>query len=259
MSFLFASFYLFTPLQDLEKIKQTIENCCQSTPTKGTILLAEEGLNANIAGVPADIYKIVEILETEFLLQKLTVKYSEVDTIPLSRFKVKIKREIITFGVDNSDPNNHPVGTYVKAEDWNDLISQPDVKLVDTRNEYEVEIGTFKGAKNPHIDSFGEFNDYIETELNPKQDEKVAVFCTGGIRCEKVTALMLNKGFKEVYHLEGGILKYLQDVPQDKSLWEGECFVFDKRVAVKHNLEKGSYKLCYETGNPVPIDEPLEE
>ena len=255
MSFLFASFYLFTPLKDLDKIKATLQSYCDETPTKGTILLAQEGINANIAGIEADIRKIVEVLETEFLPQKLTVKYTVVDKIPFSRFKIKIKAEIITFGVDNSDPNHYPVGTYIKPEDWNDIISQPDVTLVDTRNEYEVEIGTFKGAKNPHIDSFSQFNGYIEDELNPEQNEKVAVFCTGGIRCEKVTALMLSKGFKEVYHLEGGILKYLQDVPAEESLWEGECFVFDKRVAVKHKLEPGSYKLCYETGNPVPIDE----
>ena len=255
MSFLFASFYLFTPLEDLENIKQTLQDYCEQTPTKGTILLASEGINANIAGNETDIYKIIEILETQFLNQKLTVKYTPVDKIPFTRFKIKIKAEIITFKVDNSNPNEHPVGTYVKPEDWNNLISQPDVKLVDTRNEYEVEIGTFKGAKNPHIDSFTEFNDYIEEKLNPEQDEKVAVFCTGGIRCEKVTALMLSKGFKEVYHLEGGILKYLQDVPEEESLWEGECFVFDKRVAVKHKLEEGSYTLCYETGDPIPKDE----
>ena len=255
MSFLFASFYLFTPLEDLENIQQTLLNCCERTPTKGTILLAPEGINANISGISTDIHKLVEVLETEFLKQKLTVKYTEVETIPFAKLKIKIKTEIITFKVENSDPNHNGVGTYIKPEDWNDLISQPDIKLVDTRNEYEVEIGTFKGAKNPHIDSFGEFNDYIEQELNPNQDEKVAVFCTGGIRCEKVTALMLSKGFKEVYHLEGGILKYLQDVPEEESLWEGECFVFDKRVAVKHQLEPGSYKLCYDTGNPIPKDQ----
>jgi UPF0176 protein len=169
--------------------------------------------------------------------------------------KVKIKPEIITFGVENADPSKQQVGTYIEAKDWNNLISQPDVKLIDTRNEYEVEIGTFKGAKNPHIDSFKEFNDYIDNNLNPEKDEKVAVFCTGGIRCEKVTALMLSKGFKEVYHLHGGILKYLQEVPAEESLWQGECFVFDERVAVKHGLEEGNYKLSPETGNPIPNSE----
>ena len=141
--------------------------------------------------------------------------------------------------------------TYISAEEWNNLITQSDVTLIDTRNDYEVEIGTFQGAINPHIDSFKEFNEYIDDNLNPEKDKKVAVFCTGGIRCEKVTALMLSKGFKEVYHLKGGILKYLQEVPAEESLWEGECFVFDERVAVKHGLEDGSYQLCPQTGNPI--------
>lgn len=167
--------------------------------------------------------------------------------------KVKIKREIITFGVPEANPKER-VGIYVTAKDWNNLISQPDVKLIDTRNEYEVKIGTFKGAINPHIHSFRQLRDYIEENLDPQKDTKIAMFCTGGIRCEKATAYMLHKGFKEVYHLKGGILKYLEEIPPEESLWEGECFVFDDRVAVKHGLEKGSYKLDPKTGNPIPID-----
>jgi UPF0176 protein len=251
MNFVFASFYQFLPLKNLSEVQTQLQEWCEQGEIKGTILLAEEGINANIVGEKEKIYQLVENIQTRLNCHNLQVKYSEVNNIPFGRMKVKIKSEIITFGIEEGNPNEQ-VGTYVQAQEWNNLISQPDVQLIDTRNEYEVEIGTFKGAKNPHIDSFREFKDYIEQNLDPEQEQKVAVFCTGGIRCEKVTAFMLKKGFKEVYHLQGGILKYLQEVPLAESLWEGECFVFDERVAVKHGLEDGSYQLCPETGNPIP-------
>ena len=250
MNFVFASFYQFLPLNNLSNIQNKLKQWCQKGEIKGTILLAKEGINANVVGKQENIYQVVENIKIELNCYDLEIKYSEVQQIPFGRLKVKIKPEIITFAVEEADPNQQ-VGNYIKPREWNKLISQSDVKLIDTRNEYEVEIGTFKGAKNPHIDSFKEFNDYIENNLNPEKDQKVAVFCTGGIRCEKVTALMLKKGFKEVYHLQGGILKYLQEVPTDKSLWEGECFVFDERVALKHGLEEGNYQLCPQTGNPI--------
>ena len=255
MSFIFASFYRFLPLNNLANLQNKFQNWCEEEEIKGTILIAEEGINANIVGRKEELKRVIDNLKKELNCNELEIKYKQVETIPFARMKVKIKPEIITFGVENADPNNQQVGTYIEAKDWNNLITQADVKLIDTRNEYEVEIGTFKGAKNPHIDSFREFNNYIDNNLNPKKDEKVAVFCTGGIRCEKVTALMLSKGFKEVYHLQGGILKYLQAVTAEESLWEGECFVFDERVAVKHGLEEGTYKLCPETGNPIKNSE----
>ena len=250
MNFLFASFYQFLPLNNLSNLQNQLQCWCEEGKIKGTILLAKEGINANIVGQKEEIDQIITNIKQELNSHNLEIKYSEVENIPFGRMKVKIKPEIITFGIEEADPNEK-VGAYIQPKEWNNLISQPDVQLIDTRNEYEVEIGTFKGAKNPHIDSFKEFNDYIDHNLSSEKDQKVAVFCTGGIRCEKVTALMLKKGFKEVYHLKGGILKYLQEVPPEESLWEGECFVFDDRVAVKHGLEEGSYQLCPETGNPI--------
>ncbi len=251
MNFVFASFYQFLPLDNLSNLQNQLQLWCDEGKIKGTILIAPEGINANIVGEKEQLNDIILEIKTLLYIDELEIKSTEVEKIPFARMKVKIKPEIITFGKENAYPHQQKVGTYIKAEDWNDLIAQPDVKLIDTRNEFEVEIGTFKGAKNPQINSFRQFDDYIEENLNPETDSKVAVFCTGGIRCEKVTALMLTKGFKNVYHLEGGILKYLQQVPTEESLWEGECFVFDERVAVKHGLKKGSYHLCPETGNPI--------
>jgi UPF0176 protein len=256
MNYTFASFYQFVKLNNLSELKNRLLNWCNQAGIKGTILIATEGINANIVGNKNQVEIVVNQIKNNLNLDKLAVKLCTVAQTPFQRMKVKIKPEIITFGVAEANPHEQ-VGTYVKAQDWNKLISQPDVTLIDTRNEYEVKIGTFKRAKNPHIDSFKEFNDYIKHNLAPEKNEKVALFCTGGIRCEKVTALMLSKGFKEVYHLEGGILKYLQEIPPEESLWEGECFVFDERVAVKYGLEHGSYKLCPECGTPIPINEEI--
>ncbi|WP_017293649.1 oxygen-dependent tRNA uridine(34) hydroxylase TrhO [Geminocystis herdmanii] len=254
MSFTFASFYRFLLLNNLTDLQGKFLNWCHEEKIKGTILIANEGINANIVGEKEALNNIINNIKKELNCEELEIKFSIVQSMPFERIKVKIKPEIITFGIEEANPNQQ-VGTYIKPKDWNNLISNPDVKLVDTRNEYEFNIGTFKGAENPHIDSFKEFNDYIDNNLNPEKDQKVALFCTGGIRCEKVTSLMLSKGFKEVYHLQGGILKYLEEIPQEESLWQGECFVFDERVAVKHGLEKGSYQLCPETGNPVLTQE----
>lgn len=250
MSFTFASFYRFLWLENLTDLQSKFLKWCQEKNIKGTILIAHEGINANIVGENEGIKNVISQIQKELNCEALDIKYSIEQMIPFERMKVKIKPEIITFGIDEANPNKQ-VGTYIKPKEWNNLISQPDVKLVDTRNEYEYNIGTFKGAQNPHINSFKEFNDYIDRNLNPEKDQKIALFCTGGIRCEKVTSLMLSKGFKEVYHLQGGILKYLAEIPEAESLWEGECFVFDERVAVKHGLETGSYQLCPETGNPI--------
>lgn len=252
MNFTFASFYQFLVLDNLVDLQSQFLQWCDEKQIKGTILIAKEGINANIVGKKEDLEIVIDNIKKTLDYKELDIKYALVKNIPFERMKVKIKHEIITFGIPEADPNIQ-VGTYVKPQDWNNLISQPDVKVIDTRNEYEVKIGTFKNAENPHINSFREFNEYIEQNLNPKNQEKVALFCTGGIRCEKVTALMLSKGFKEVYHLQGGILKYLQEISSEESLWEGECFVFDERVAVRHGLEKGTYELCPETGEPVPI------
>lgn len=253
MSLIFASFYHFLPLENLPNLQIKLKNWCDEREIKGTILIAHEGINANLVGERESLDLLCDNLLQEFNLPELDVKYYPTELVAFKRMKVKIKNEIITFGIKEANPNKQ-VGIYIQPQDWNDIISQPDVKLIDTRNEYEVKIGTFKGAENPHINSFKELNEYIDNSLNPEKDQKVAMFCTGGIRCEKVTSLMLSKGFKEVYHLQGGILKYLQEIPEEESLWQGECFVFDERVAVKHGLEKGSYQLCPETGNPIPSE-----
>lgn len=256
MSYTFASFYQFVELNNLTGLKNQLLYLCDQAGIKGTILIATEGINANIVGNKNQLEIVINQIKKILNLEKLGINLSTVEQIPFQRMKVKIKKEIITFAVEEANPNQQ-VGTYVKAKDWNNLISQPDVKLIDTRNEYEVKIGTFKEAENPHIDSFQEFNDYIKNNLELEKNKKIALFCTGGIRCEKVTALMLSKGFKEVYHLEGGILKYLQEITLEESLWQGECFVFDERVAVKHGLENGSYKLCPECGEPIPLNEEI--
>lgn len=254
MNYTFASFYKFLELDNLTDLQAQLLNICNQAETQGTILIATEGINANIAGENEKLTRAINQIKNLLNCQDVDVKYSQSQEMPFKRMKVKIKPEIITFGLEKANPNKQKVGTYIKPKEWNNLISQPEVKVIDTRNEYEVKIGTFRGAKNPHINSFRQFNDYIEENLEPEKDQKIALFCTGGIRCEKVTALMLSKGFKEVYHLEGGILKYLQEIPSEESLWEGECFVFDKRVAVKHGLENGSYKLCPECGEAIPLD-----
>ncbi|WP_069790528.1 rhodanese-related sulfurtransferase [Cyanobacterium sp. IPPAS B-1200] len=249
MKFTFASFYHFIPLEDLEILQEKLLHLCNGLGIKGTILIAPEGINSNIVGLKEAVEKVVREVKKLLENQEFDVKYSQTNNMPFERMKVKIKKEIITFGIPEANPNEQ-VGTYLSPREWNKLISQSDVKVVDTRNEYEVKIGTFKKAENPHIHSFREFNNYIDDNLKENKEQKVALFCTGGIRCEKVTALMLKKGFKEVYHLKGGILKYLEEVPEEESLWEGECFVFDDRVAVKHGLQEGSYQLS-ECGNPV--------
>ncbi|MEX2320978.1 MAG: rhodanese-related sulfurtransferase, partial [Saccharospirillum sp.] len=180
----------------------------------------------------------------------LSHKESFCDEMPFYRTKVKLKKEIVTMGVEGIDPLN-VAGTYVKPEDWNALISDPDVVLVDTRNAYEVAIGTFENALNPHTQTFREFPDYVKQNLDPAKHKKVAMFCTGGIRCEKSTAYLKEQGFNEVYHLEGGILKYLEQVPEAESKWQGECFVFDNRVTVKHGLEPGRYDQCHACRMPI--------
>ena len=246
-----VSFYKFVKLVDVTEIQTSLLALCEQQQLKGTILLASEGINATIAGETTAVEKLINFLRRDSRFVDLEVKTCEVNSPPFERMKVKIKKQIITFGSFEVDPTEK-VGTYVTPQQWNELISDPEVTVVDTRNEYEVKIGSFKGAQNPHIDSFKKFPEYIHQNLAPQKQKKVALFCTGGIRCEKATSLMLSEGFQEVYHLQGGILKYLQEVPAEESLWEGECFVFDERVAVKNGLAPGSYQLCPDCGQHIP-------
>ncbi len=250
MSYIVATFYKFITISDLEAKKEQILGWCIKNQIKGTIILASEGINGTIAGEKKAIASILNLLRSIDGLGDLEHKESTAQKPPFARLKVKIKSEIVTLGLPEVDPNQQ-VGTYVAPQDWNEIISDPEVVVIDTRNDYEVDIGSFKRAKNPETDSFREFPEYIAENLDPTQHPKVAMFCTGGIRCEKASSYMLSQGFKEVYHLKGGILKYLENVSPEESLWEGECFVFDERVAVKDGLEQGSYELCYGCGNPI--------
>ena len=245
-----CALYHFVILEDFEDLRDPLHKVMTDNDVKGTLLLAKEGINGTIAGTREGVDAVLQWLRSDPRLAKLDTKESFDDEVPFYRTRVKLKKEIVTMGIDTIDPN-HIVGTYVKASDWNNLISDPDVLLVDTRNEYEVAIGTFKDAINPSTETFREFPEYAKQNLDVNKHKKVAMFCTGGIRCEKSTAYLKSQGFEEVYHLEGGILKYLEEVPAEESMWEGECFVFDNRVSVNHDLEKGSYDQCHACRMPI--------
>ena len=254
--FIVAALYKFVSLPDYEAFCDPLKNECVRLGLKGTLLLAAEGINGTVSGSREGIDGLLSYLQTDKRFAGLEHKESVYDEQPFYRMKVKLKREIVTMGVEGIDPN-HIVGTYVKPQEWNALISDPDVVVVDTRNYYEYAIGSFERALDPGTDTFREFPAYVKENLNPEQHKKVAMFCTGGIRCEKATAYLKEQGFNEVYHLQGGILKYLEEVPQEKSLWRGECFVFDNRVAVDHSLGKGSYDQCHGCRHPITEQDKL--
>eukprot|EP01155_Anaeramoeba_flamelloides_P039430 Anaeramoba_flamelloidesc31990_g1_i2.p1 GENE.c31990_g1_i2~~c31990_g1_i2.p1 ORF type:complete len:257 (+),score=18.17 c31990_g1_i2:25-771(+) len=229
-----CALYKFVELGNYQELREPLLALMEKNQIRGTLLLASEGINGTVASDRAGIDTLLEWLNAEPRLAGTVYKESLAETLPFNRTKVKLKKEIVTLGVEGIDPR-HVVGTYIKPKDWNDLIADPEVFVVDTRNDYEIEIGTFKGAVNPNTETFREFPDYVKENMDPTKHKKVAMFCTGGIRCEKSTAYMKEQGFDEVYHLEGGILKYLEEVPQEESMWEGDCYVFDGRVAVKKN------------------------
>jgi UPF0176 protein len=252
-----CALYKFVRLPNFESLRQPLLELMLAERVRGTLLLAEEGINGTIAGTREGIDLVLEHLQNHPSLKPLDTKESFHQDMPFLRSKVKLKKEIVTMGIEGIDPNRS-VGAYVKPEDWNALISDPEVLLVDTRNDYEVEIGTFENALNPNTTSFRNFPDYVKDNLDPEQHKKVAMFCTGGIRCEKSTAYLKEQGFEEVYHLQGGILKYLEEVQESESLWRGECFVFDDRVAVNHNLEKGQYDQCHACRYPITEEDKLK-
>ncbi|MDT3318988.1 rhodanese-related sulfurtransferase [Shewanella sp. SP1S2-4] len=245
-----CALYKFVSLPHFESIRAPLLAMMEQAEIKGTLLLASEGINGTVAGTQEAIEALLVWLNGQNGLDNIVHKLSFDDEMPFYRTKVKLKNEIVTMGVEGIDPLK-VVGTYVKPQDWNALISDPDVILVDTRNDYEVQIGTFKNAINPVTETFREFPEYVKQNLDPAKHKKVAMFCTGGIRCEKSTAYLKEQGFDEVYHLEGGILKYLEEVKTEESLWEGECFVFDNRVAVNHDLKKGQYDQCNACRMPI--------
>jgi len=253
-----AAMYHFARLDDFQALRAPLHRVMLNHGVKGTLLLAREGINGTIAGIREGIDAVMAWIRADGRLAPIDVKESYTDDNPFYRTKVKLKNEIVTMGVEDVDPR-HIVGTYVKPQDWNALISDPEVVVIDTRNDYEYQIGSFERAVNPETDAFREFPEFVERNLDPSRHKKVAMFCTGGIRCEKSTAFLKQQGFSEVYHLEGGILKYLEEVPEDQSLWRGECFVFDNRVTVNHRLERGSYDQCHACRMPITDEEKLSE
>lgn len=245
--FLTAALYRFVDLPDFAGLREPLLACCEAHGVKGTLLLAREGINGTIAGPEAGVHAVLAHLRADPRLADLPHKASWSDHPPFHRMKVRLKKEIVTLRVPGLDPNR-TVGQYVKPQDWNALLADPDVLLIDTRNDYEVAIGSFQGAVNPNIRTFTELPAWLDAQPALRGEggrkPKVAMFCTGGIRCEKSTALMKMRGFDEVYHLDGGILKYLEEIPPAQSTWQGECFVFDERVSVGHGLVPGPHELC---------------
>lgn len=258
-----AALYQFTPFSDPAALREPLLAVCAAAGIKGTLLLAGEGINGTIAGTDAGLAAVLDHIRALPGCAALEVKYSEAPAMPFQRMKVRLKKEIVTLGVEGIDPLAS-VGTYVSPHDWNALIADPDTIVIDTRNDYEVAVGTFEGAIDPKTSSFRDFPEWFRRErerlLGPDHIEggkpvKVAMFCTGGIRCEKSTAFLKQEGVDEVFHLKGGILKYLETVPAEASLWRGECFVFDQRVAIGHGLAQGTYTLCHACRRPVSADD----
>jgi UPF0176 protein len=253
MSLVCSAFYKFVDIADPAALRPALLGECSALQIKGSILLAHEGINGTISGEAANLSGFFTWLRQDPRFAGLETKESPTKEHPFGRLKVRLKREIVTLGVPEANPA-HAVGVYIEPEDWNALIESPDVVLVDTRNGYECKIGSFKGAIDPKTRSFRQFPDFVRGNLSPKRHPRIATFCTGGIRCEKATSYLIQQGFKEAYHLRGGILKYLETIPREKSLWEGECFVFDERVALGHGTELGSHGMCQSCGSPVPLD-----
>lgn len=237
MTYKVVAFYKFTPIENTETTQLGFKSFTTFHKMCGTVLVAKEGLNGTVGGTEEAIDLFTTLLVESFGFTTDDYKFSTAREKPFPKMKVKLKKEIVTLKQDHVDPNKI-VGTYVEPKDWNDLISQDDVIVIDTRNNFEVQMGTFENSLDPDTECFSEFPDYVKNKLDPKKNKKVAMFCTGGIRCEKASSYMLEEGFEEVYHLKGGILKYLEEVPEEKSKWMGSCFVFDERVALKHGLKE---------------------
>ncbi len=248
--YLVAALYRFVTINDLPRYQKLILDSCRQHDICGTFLIAPEGINGTVAGQPSELRAMLAELDELLHISAGELKFSHATDRPFRRMKVKIKREIITMRAPEANPNE-VVGEYVEPQQWNDVISDPQVFVVDTRNSYETRLGTFKGAADPDIEKFTDFKDYVEQNLDPEMHKAVAMYCTGGIRCEKASAYMLKKGFEKVYHLKGGILKYLEEIKPEQSLWEGDCFVFDRRVGVGHGLQETTHRLCFGCMQPL--------
>lgn len=246
-----ATLYVFCVIDCPQDFCDKIHEMCERYEIYGALIIAKEGLNGTIAGSPENLNAVVEMLIKNPVLPEMELKYSYSDVNPFYRMRIQIKQEIVSFGIPSINPMVMK-GKYVEPLDWNSLISDPEIILIDTRNSYEIEIGTFENAINPHTETFKDFPNFIEN-LEIKKNHKIAMFCTGGIRCEKASSYLLSKGFTEVYHLKGGILKYLEEIEENKSKWNGECYVFDQRISVIHGLEQGNYTLCRSCRHPLSV------
>ncbi|MCE2951647.1 MAG: rhodanese-related sulfurtransferase [Alphaproteobacteria bacterium] len=249
-SIVVAALYQFVRLEDYKDLQPRLLSLLRQHHVKGTLLLAKEGINGTVAGTRAGIDALKAFLEADGRFTGLEYKESFSEDQPFLRTKVRLKKEIVTLGVEGIDPNKAK-GVYVDSRQWDALLQDPEVVVIDVRNEYEVRLGTFKNAKNPHTETFRAFPDYVKQTLDPTKHKKIAMCCTGGIRCEKASAYMVEQGFEEVYHIKGGILKYIEDTKPEESLWEGECFVFDGRVSVDQALAPGKYELCHGCRFPI--------
>ena len=250
MPFTAAAFYRFHPLPHYREVQAPLLAALKAVGARGSVLLAEEGVNGTIAAAPGKVEEAVAAIARLTGVPELPVKYSPAGDMPFKRMKVRLKKEIVTIGPVKANPNEL-VGEYVEPKDWNALIADPDVIVLDTRNDYEFRVGTFRNAVDPGIDSFNQFPAWVENHLHNAKGKKIATFCTGGIRCEKTTSYMRFAGFEKVYHLKGGILKYLEEVPPEQSLWDGACYVFDERVAVGHGLRQADFTTCHGCLDPV--------
>ena len=257
---LVAALYKFVEIDDLLSLQSNLYEICEKNNIMGTILIANEGINGTISGKNNEINQTISLLKSDKRFANIEIKYSSANKQPFHRMKVRLKKEIVTIGLPEINPNKK-VGTYVKPEDWNDLISDPNVIVIDTRNKYETKIGSFQNALDPETSSFREFPDWVKKFKSSKENanKKIAMSCTGGIRCEKASSLMKEEGFEDVYHLQGGILKYLETIDKENSLWNGECFVFDQRVCLTDELEVGSYKMCFACRMPITEEEMQNE
>ena len=250
MSIRIVAFYRFVTIETPDMLRGELRELCHRLALKGVMLISTEGINATMAGAHENVERLLAWLDADLRFKALTIKEAYAEDNPFYRLRVRLKKEIVSLGVEGIDPNRS-VGRYVAPSDWNQLIQDPTVTLVDVRNDYEIQAGTFEGALNPQTEQFRDFPSWVDAHLDPQQNPKVAMFCTGGIRCEKATSYLKSKGFETVYHLEGGILQYFQDVAESESLWEGECFVFDQRIAVNHQLAPGQTQLCHACSYPI--------
>jgi len=254
MSYTVAALYRFFSVDDKIALRDLLKGEFIKLNLCGTLLVAHEGINGTLAGSADAIESMLILLQQHTGLKRNDVKFSQALDKPFNRLKIRLKRELITFNQPSADPKMR-VGTYVDPQDWNTLISDPETLVLDTRNMYETAIGIFEKAIDPQIENFTNFAAFVREKLNPKEHKKIAMYCTGGIRCEKASSFMIAEGFEEVYHLKGGILKYLEEVPAEKSKWKGECYVFDRRIAVAHGMVVGNYTMCYSCGYPLSVED----